>query len=764
MKHILSFIAVIITLTSYSQSQIGQWEAHVPMSTFTWIGETSSHLYAANQYGVLSYDREDETTITLTKVNALSHTGISTFSCKADKDVCIIGYENGNMDIISNGNLITNQPAIQNSQTIGDKSINDIRFTDTTAWLATGIGIIVMDIKTFNILEYTPIVFNNENQRIHQIELFENQIVLRSDQHILKTSSTTLFKSSFFEELSFPRDLSRISQLFMLDDYLCALYQTPSFVEDTIYKLQQTEFQPIDFLAGKGIHHISVGPDKVLASLATTIEEYSSDLLLQRSIFTYGPTGLNPSEAIYSQYSDKILVADEQHGGVQVDMDDQFNGKIFSKSSPRPSSTLITRLATIGDDIYALPGGNEYTYNRPNIHRYSANNWTSKELYSNAYPHFVNGNNLIEIDQQLYIASDRGGLAVTNPNLDLNIIYTDENSPIQDLHEDYDYFGITGIGADDEGNIYLTHTKDASPLKVLLKNGKWLEIQFEEEVLTAPKALDLLVLSNGYILQIIIDVGILVYDNNGTPSNPSDDRHRLLTSSPTEGALPSSQVSCFTQDSDGEIWIGTSEGIGVIYAPDNLFDSGLETQQIIVNQDGYNGYLFETETVEAIAVDGANRKWIGTSNSGLFLISEDGQEQLHHFTTDNSPLFDNKITDIEILASTGQVFIASESGLLSFRSTATDGKESLAEIKIFPNPVKSGYNGPIAISNLTSESTIRITDVSGNLIYETSSEGGQAIWDGQNLNGQRVETGVYLIHVVTNDGRSGKTTKLLFNK
>jgi hypothetical protein len=764
MKITIASIFILCQVQILAQSQIGQWEAHVPMSTFTWIGETSSHVYAANQYGVLSYDREEKSTQALTKVNALSQTGITAFACNARKEVCVIGYSNGNMDIISNENNIINQPAIKNSQTIGDKSINSILFTDTIAWLSTGIGIVQMDISTYNILEFTPVSYKGENQHINNLVYSSDAIIIQTDDYILRTDPNKLFVAPQYEELSFPRSISNITQLYRLNEDIFALFRTDAFLQDTIFKLDQTSFQPIEFLAGEGIRFISYDSNTILASLATTISEFNSSYEPIRTLFTYGPTGLNPSQALYSIYTNKIIVADEEHGGVLVDFNNQFNGELFAKSSPRPSSSLITKLAVVNEDIYALPGGNEYTYNRPNIHHYSENNWSSKELVTTSFPNFVNGNGLIENDDKLYISSDRGGLAITDLNLNLETVYTDENSPLMDLHEDYNYFGLTGMGTDDDNNIYLTHTKDPFPLKVFLKNGKWVEIQFEEEELTAPKALDLLVLQNGYILQIIIDVGILVYDNNGTPANLSDDRHRLLTSSPTAGSLPSSQVSCFVQDNDGEVWIGTSEGIGVIFSPDNIFDSNFEIQKIVVKQDNYNGYLFATETVETIAVDGANRKWVGTNNSGLFLISADGQEQLIHFTVDNSPLFDNKISDLAILPSTGEVFIACENGLASFRSTATESAENLENIQVFPNPVPSGYSGPVAISNITTESTIRITDAAGNLIYETVSQGGQAIWNGNDLNGQRAKTGVYLIHIATVDGRQGKTSKLLFNR
>ena len=171
--------------------------------------------------------------------------------------------------------------------------------------------------------------------------------------------------------------------------------------------------------------------------------------------------------------------------------------------------------------------------------------------------------------------------------------------------------------------------------------------------------------------------------------------------------------------------------------------------------------MFETETVEAIAVDGANRKWVGTGSSGLFLISADGADQIHNFTTANSPLLDNKVSDLAIHPVSGEVFVASEKGLISYRSEATEPEPALEQLGVFPNPVKPGYSGLITIKNLTSNSYVRITDNVGNLIFETTSLGGQATWDGRNKQGVNVPSGVYLVFAATREGTGGQTSKVI---
>ena len=161
-------------------------------------------------------------------------------------------------------------------------------------------------------------------------------------------------------------------------------------------------------------------------------------------------------------------------------------------------------------------------------------------------------------------------------------------------------------------------------------------------------------------------------------------------------------------------------------------------------------------------MDGGNRKWIGTASGGAYLLSEDGQETIHHFTAENSALLSNTIFDIEIFGSTGEVFFATDRGLVSFIGDATDNEEYTGPTYAFPNPVRPDYDGLIGIRGLVENAEVKITDITGNVIYETISEGGTATWDGKSLNGKRAQTGVYIVFSVNDEGTEKKVAKILF--
>jgi hypothetical protein len=202
--------------------------------------------------------------------------------------------------------------------------------------------------------------------------------------------------------------------------------------------------------------------------------------------------------------------------------------------------------------------------------------------------------------------------------------------------------------------------------------------------------------------------------------------------------------------------VGTDNGIGIIYQASGCISGKCDAVIPIVQYDAYAGYLFSGENVRAIAVDGANRKWVGTDN-GVWLLSPDASTIIYRFTKDNSPLPSNRMQSITIDKVTGDVYLGTDQGLVSFRGTATQGGDTNHNVKIFPNPVPKGYNGTIAISGLVTNADVRITDIDGQLVYKTTAFGGQATWSGLDYKGHRPESGVYLVFVTNTDNSNSGT-------
>ena len=251
---------------------------------------------------------------------------------------------------------------------------------------------------------------------------------------------------------------------------------------------------------------------------------------------------------------------------------------------------------------------------------------------------------------------------------------------------------------------------------------------------------------------------ILVLDNDGNkilldPNNGSKD----LTT----------KVNCITQDMDGEMWIGTDKGIKVAYNIADVFDSddgvhsNTECQNIIYQENGIAQYLLNFENITCIMIDGGNRKWVGTERNGIYVLSSSGNEQIHHFTAENSPLISNRVICMAQNGITGEVFIGTDRGIVSYKAESTKGAEEAGKLTAYPNPLRPEHSGKIAIKGFVADSDVRITDVSGKTVAHIKSIGGQAVWDGKNFKGEDVASGVYLIFSSAEEGAKTATGKVL---
>jgi hypothetical protein len=351
-------------------------------------------------------------------------------------------------------------------------------------------------------------------------------------------------------------------------------------------------------------------------------------------------------------------------------------------------------------------------------------------------------------------------------NRELIAIYNASNSTLgEDINPYQGRLYVAGLTYDEKDNLWMTNPwSSAGCIVARSKQGEWYRFN-PGTLLNGNLLVSEIVSSRNNNYKWIIRPrgnGLLVYDSGNSLSSTEDDQYKLVGTQMGAGGLPAPDVFAVAEDLDDQIWIGTSRGIAVIYTQEAVFSGEeFDAQQILIEQDGNVQILLETETVSSIQVDGANRKWIGTQGSGAYLVSADGREQILHFTAENSPLPSNNVTNLALDGETGEVYIATDRGIMGYRGTATEGLSDNECASVFPNPVRETYTGPIAITGLVRDSEVKITDVSGNLVYRTTSEGGQAIWYGNDMSGRRASTGVYLVFASDVSGSYKCNTKLL---
>ena len=311
-----------------------------------------------------------------------------------------------------------------------------------------------------------------------------------------------------------------------------------------------------------------------------------------------------------------------------------------------------------------------------------------------------------------YAASWQQGL-IKMKDFSLEIIYNETNSSLQKRAVNNDWINIGDIQFDSEGNLWCTNSQTYEPISVKFTNEEWRSFSLGSNIIESQHVGKLLIDRNDQKWIQVRAFGLEVFDEKRSGVSSVN-----IRTGEGSGNLNSNRVFSFAEDQDGEIWVGTDDGVCVFYNPENIFD-GEEASKITVTFDGFNSYLLDGQQVNDIEVDGANRKWFALNNNGVIVTSENGTEQLHHFTKQNSPIFSNKVLDVEINEVTGEVFFATDKGLISYRSGATKGVNMFSDVRVFPNPVHPGYDCLITITGLISDAIVKITDISGNLIYQT---------------------------------------------
>lgn len=354
--------------------------------------------------------------------------------------------------------------------------------------------------------------------------------------------------------------------------------------------------------------------------------------------------------------------------------------------------------------------------------------------------------------------------------------YSMHNSPLESALPDepskHNYVRVNGLAYDKDNNLWMVSSGvERNPVQVLRKNGSWVSLHYPEAMGRSNFGRTIFD-RRGWLWATssrIESGGVFCLDYNGTIEDTSDDRHKFIAQFTNQDGtiLEQLAVYCIAEDKEGAIWIGTNKGPLVLNNPSRYFNDNFYCTQIKVpRNDGSNlaDFLLVNEAINAIAVDGANRKWIGTATNGIYLLGADGMETIHHFTEANSPLLSNSIESIAIHPRTGEVFIGTSKGLVSYQSDATEAASRFEESNVhaYPNPVRPDYEGVITVTGLVYDSDVKIVDTAGHLIHQGTSLGGQFTWDGRNRQGKRVATGIYMVLAADGNGKEGVVTKIAF--
>lgn len=755
--------AIIIFLTGClagAQIPVGAWRDHISYIRTTHVAVAGDIVYASAGAGITVYNKDDRSLSKLSRVHGLSDVDISSMRWAEEKGVLVIGYANGNVDLVAE-NRIINIPDIMRSNVAGSKRINNITIAGSLAYLSCNFGAVVLDLDRHEIRD--TYFFGGAGARLSINDMeFDGEFIYAATSSGLYRASVdapNLLDFSYWENLSFLPGNTRIYlsvALFEGSLYAVSMsrpgnYQCFRITGESFEQFGSPSSTPLGVRVSGG-HLAMFNNDRLFL--------YGQGNTLVREIDDYGYWGLAVRD-VEVDSEGEIWVADRSHGLIRVRGD---NFRILVP--PGPYSNRVFSIKSYPGRTYITAGGRDAAHT--NLWQRGEYTFFSEESYSFNIDWDIHDILFVKehpSDPEIkYVASWGYGLTEYREG-NLYARYNEGNSTLRSIIPGDNFIRIGGMAFDKDNNLWVTNSGVPDLVSVLRNDGSWLSFPYGG-ITNHSQAGRIIINRHGHKWMLLPrGGGLFVFDADPYSEDRSADLYRRLSIVDEDNRRISNEVFSIAEDHNGNIWVGTNIGVVVYYIPERVFDEGsFPARRIVVEgaRDEERGYLLNNETVTAIAVDGANRKWFGTEKSGAFLVSSDGRDQIYHFTTSNSPLLSNSVTDISVDPASGEVFIGTSAGTVSFRGKATESPGSFRDVYAFPNPVRESYDGPVTITGLVKNSIVKITDISGNLIYETVSLGGQAVWDGLNVRGQRVSTGIYLIFVSSPDGMQSHVTKLMF--
>lgn len=766
---LLQFFLAIVT--NAQNAGIGSWRDHLPYHQGKSIVTSGDKVYCGTDQSVYVYNKKDNSVSFLNTINGLSDVGVSVIDYHKATETLIIAYENSNIDLVTESGRVINISDIYRKSITGSKSINDITLKDDLAYFSCGFGIVVMDMDRREIKDTYIIGPSATYLGINDIAIDDSTIYAATEEGIYMASDynnvNLLDFRSWTKDTTISKPDADYSKIALFHDMIFVIDDYDTYGMDTIFVNNSGNWSYLDTTQVKNFYEIKPFDDQMLIVSNGDIDFYDTSLTAFRRIYTYVDASMNARDATMGK-DGFVWIADYSHGLIKSEREWWY--ELITPNGPQYTNSVEMDYGN--GNIWVATGsvngswGNQYYHY--GVAQYEDRDWNS--YYYDNEPAFDTIYDIMDVvvdpsdGNHIYAAAWGTGIVEMDDG-NVTTIYTDKNSSLEPRPQYY-FIGVAGLAFDLDRNLWASNAYVSNGLSVKTPDGQWTSFDLRPAV--SNSRLGELVIDDFNQKWIIVNAsgGIIVFDENDTFDNPGDDQVKKLTSVEGNGALPSTSVYALAKDRDGEIWVGTEEGIAVFYSPGNVFSNqNYDAQQIFIpRNDGTNTgtFLLETEVVTEILVDGANQKWIGTAKAGLFLMSPDGTEEIHHFTEDNSPLLSNQITSLAMNDETGELYIGTDQGIISYRSEATGGQKEHKDVYAYPNPVPPNYNGKIAIKGLVTDANIKITDVSGNLIYQTIAKGGQAIWNGKNFNGDKAHSGVYLVFSSNEDGEETFVAKILF--
>ena len=763
---LISFLFVLVSVLGAKASD-DNWTLYPSYHNATYCQVMGDRVYVLASGALYSYSKSDNEVRTYDKITTLSDIDIAHIRYSSHIKALVIVYSNANIDVLYDDGSVYNISDFKN-KSLPDKTINNIDVQGSIAYLSTSFGVVVLDLEN---MEFD----NTYNTGLDTTcaYWFKDRLytATKTGLYYCEADKNMLDKGNW-ERLH----TDAVKALCGLDDRLYCVASDGKLLEiiptanelKTVdngdnYNCLYRDGNALVVISASRIMRLEGG---AITKLCSVKEKYGFILKDKETYWCCNGYGGLQESAV----DNNILVANKLPLIPNSPIRNYCEYLKFTDSG---------KLLVAGGNInyLGLPeNDHEATLMEYNSEYDRWNNITTDSIRSVTRLKY---SNMCSIDEDptepgRYFAGSFG-YGVCEFKDGVFIQHYDYNNSLLEsaVPNNRNYVRVPTVKFDKDGNLWCVNTTNvANIVKVLKKGGEWVSLKYKDieymETMVKPY-----IDSRGWLWVTSLqgDAGLFCAKMNNTPFDTSDDvTKKWLNKFTNQDGISYDiyQLYDIAEDKSGAIWVGTNVGVFVIDNPEKFFNEGVFKQIKIARNDGTGlaDYFMSGVYIKDIEVDGADRKWIGTNSNGIYLVSADGQETIHYFTTENSPLPSDCIESIAIDSKTGEVYIGTDKGLASYRGDAVAAADKLVEsnIHVYPNPVRADYSGNISIIGLTHGCVVKIVDTAGFLVNEGVSNGGMYSWNGRDARGEKVASGVYHVLTYDSDGREGVATKILITR
>ncbi|MEH6407758.1 MAG: two-component regulator propeller domain-containing protein [Leeuwenhoekiella sp.] len=750
----LFLLSILLGNLVQSQDFSANWTGYFSYNNITSLSYGDDKIFASAQNAVFSYDILSNETETISTIQGLSGGDISAIYYSEDFDILFVGYESGLIDIVRKNEKVLTVVDIENKTSITPdvKQINHFYEYNGFLYIATGFGISLYNIER---LEFDDSYFIGDNGA--KLDILQTTIL---GDYIYAASKSGGIRRAL------------VSAENLIDYYNWTTIDNGSWlgiasIGSNLYAVKaNNSLQKFDGTTFQQIASYNSTPLKLY-----TGKTYLT-VTLRSQVFIYSQSGIEVASV--NQFAD---YPGTFNSGITADgnifMGTDGSGLLISTiTSPANALQVLPdgplrndafSIEAVPDQLWVVFGDYSVSLNPYPLKKRGLSHLRNETGWVNIpYDETLNANNMVNItinpenEEQVFVSSYNSGLLEIDEDLPVKI-FDETNSGLSDIPVNPTDVRVNGAAFDANGNLWMTNSQVENGLAI--KTGEQIKGFSVKSVISDFEAV------NGYT-QLVIDRQNNVFfgsSNRGLIGfNQSTEQFARLTGNEDGANLPSEDIRALAADKDGTLWIGTTAGLRLLYSPSRVFDDPeTTTNSIVILENDIPVELLNDQVIQAIEVDGSNNKWIGTVSNGVFYFSSDGQETLQQFNTKNSPLPSDNVQDITIDSASGKVYFATPRGIVAFDGSAVAPAENLELVRAFPNPVRPQYQGMVTIDGLTARANVKITDITGNLVYEEISEGGSIQWDTTAFGRHKVASGVYLILVTGEDAVETKIAKLM---